>query len=208
MRSSAIKRAAALRELADLGCCKAKAAELMGVSRNLISRICREQSVSMPSGLIPCLKKQRSEIIIRMMREGKSRRSIAKAISVSRSRLSSVMSECGIKDLRGRSTITLRRACALREMASLGMGQTQSAFLLMIEPTRAWRICRDFGISMPDKRGRRESSVAERILRDFGKQGMTPTVMGERYQVPVGTVTSAMRRLRKEGKLPPVQERC
>lgn len=212
MRSSAIKRAAALRELADLGCHKAKAAELMGVSRNLISRICRDHSVQMPDGICkPHLKEWRDGIIRGMLRRGKSRVEVANHLGIGRSRLSQLLVDLHIdppeRPKRLSSHLTLRRACALREMSDLGRTQNQAAILLQVDPPRISQICKKFGVKMKDGRRGRPAWLAERILRDFGKPGMTSSIMTERYAASPKSVDVTINRLRKAGKLP-VSQRC
>lgn len=213
MRCSAIKRAAALRELADLGCHKAKAAELMGVSRNLVSRICRDYSVDMPHGIDnPERKEARANLIRSMLRRGMSRVAVAQRLGLCRSRVSQMLVEYGIdlppRQGRRRSHLTLRRVAALREMATLGTSQTGAAVLFSMEPASIGRICRVYGVKMPHHRSKAEARISRLILRDFGKPGITLSVMAERYQASRNSIDVTVHRLRKEGKLPPVQERC
>ncbi len=213
MRSSAIKRAAALRELADLGCHKAKAAELMGVSRNLISRICRDHSVDMPLGIDnPERKEARANLIRSMLRRGMSRVAVAKRLGVCRSRVSQMLVEYEIdrppRQGRRRSHLTLRRVAALREMATLDRSQNQAAILFSMEPSSISQLCKTHGIKMSDQRRKRNSGLRKLILRDFGKPGVTNSTMSERYGMTPGSISVAIHHLRKEGKLPPVQQRC
>lgn len=99
--------------------------------------------------------------------------------------------------------LTKRRAAAMREMAELGCTATDVAMLLGIDPARVCQIRKAFGISFRQARKGRPPWLQEFILRDFGKDGMTPKAMGERYCSSAESVSVRISQLRKEGKLPP-----
>lgn len=207
-----LRRAAALREMADLGCYKAKAARLLRIDRSLVGRICRVHSVQMPDGIRVHDVQQRTEIMRTMFNAGRSKKQVADFLGISRSRISQLVGEYGIgierrtkKQVR---ELTLRRSFALMEMADLGLSQIQAAILLDVFPARISLICKNFGIDMAPARKGRPGWLRERILRDFGKPGMTASVMTERYGCRPKSVDVTIHRLRKEGKLPPVQQRC
>lgn len=98
----------------------------------------------------------------------------------------------------------LRRAAIVRELASLGLYQEQIAILLDVDPTSVIYIIRRFGIDV-QARGRSGGRpwLRSRILRDFGKDGVTPSVMAERYGTTRNSVGVTIHKLRSEGLLPP-----
>ena len=104
--------------------------------------------------------------------------------------------------------LTLRRVAAMREMADLGIPAIQVAMLLDIEKAKVSELRKKFGITFkPAKKGK-PAWLQKLIIRDYGKPGMTVPVMAERYGTTSESIYVRMAQLRKEGKLPPVQERC
>lgn len=207
-----LRRVAALKEMAGLGCCKAKAARLLKVDRSLIGRICRIHSVQMPDGIRVPNVQRRTEVMTTMLNAGRPQKHVAEFLGISRSRLSQLIGEYGVSFARATykrtRDLTLRRSFALREMATLDVTQVQAAILMEIAPERVSQLCKEFDIHMtPAKKGR-PGWLTQRILRDFGKPGMTPSIMTERYGCHPKSVDVTICRLRKEGKLPPVQQRC
>lgn len=203
---SSVRRAAALRELAELGCSQIRAAELMRVKRQLVFRICRKHKISMPPQID---KEKREEALRSMVSRGMPRRRIAERLGLTRSSVCRMLHEYGIDDSRTRGKrsqkTTLRRAAALREMADLGRSKTQAAILFGVDPSTVGYICKSFGIAMRDGRNRGANWLQQRIIRDYGK--VPPGTMIERYNSTPGAVYASLSRLRKEGKLPPVQQR-
>jgi hypothetical protein len=99
--------------------------------------------------------------------------------------------------------ITLRRAAAMREMASLGCDKTRVAILLDLDTSRVSQIAARFGIPLPEARIGRPGWLQDFILRDFSKSWATPSIMAQRYGTSRSVVNATICRLRKEGKLPP-----
>lgn len=104
--------------------------------------------------------------------------------------------------------LTLRQVAAMREMADLGITAVQVAGLMNMEKARVSELRKRFGITFKEAPAVRPAWLKKLILRDYGKPGMTPAVMGERYATTANCVSARMSQLRKEGKLPPVQQRC
>lgn len=104
--------------------------------------------------------------------------------------------------------VTLRQVAAMREMADLGMTAVQVAGLLNMEKSRVSQLRKRFGITFKSAPAVRPAWLRKLILRDYGKPGMTPSVMSERYSTTSNCISARMSQLRKEGKLPPVQQRC
>ncbi len=96
----------------------------------------------------------------------------------------------------------------MREMADLGIPAVQVAMLLDIEKAKVSELRKKFGISFSQAKRGRPAWLQKLILRDYSKDGMTPAVMAERYGTSAKSVSVRMVQLRKEGKLPPVQQRC
>lgn len=155
---------------------------------------------------------RRAEAVREMAGLGQSKKRIAALLGVSRSRISQMCADFGIKtdERPGKtiSNITIRRKWALVEMASLGQSQIQAAILLDIDAVRVSQLCKQFSIKMRNGRNAKQGWLKTLVLRDFGKPGMTASVMVERYACHPKAVDVTIHRLRKEGKLPPVQERC
>jgi hypothetical protein len=101
------------------------------------------------------------------------------------------------------SELTLRRVAALREMADLGCTIMQACILLELDYGSIYFLRHKFGISLRDGRRGRPSRIRERVLRDYGKDGMTPAVMAERYGTSANSVSATISNLRRDGKLPP-----
>jgi len=200
---SAVRRAAALRELADLGCSQIKASALMGCHRQLVNRICRKHGIEMPPAIDAS---KRKEVIQTLIARKQPRIKIAQALGVSKSRISGLLQEYGIEysNAAGRpsAALTLRRVAAIQEFATLGLSQNQASILLDIEPCSVSHLCKRFKIRMMDKRGRRPI-LTNMIIRDYGKEGMTTAVMAERYSTTTNSVSATISRLRNEGRLPP-----
>lgn len=159
MRCSAIKRAAALRELAELGCHKARAAKLLRITRTQVERLCRRHSINIPN-------------------------------------------KCRVTEL------TWKRVAALREMADLGLIRSQAAVLLDIDLVRVGQLVTAHKIPMRRAPNTKPGWLRSLILRDFGKPGITHAIMAKRYGATENSVAVTIHQLRKEGKLPPVQQRC
>lgn len=201
---SAIKRAAALRELAELGCSQIRASALMGCHRQIVNRICKAHGISMPSAIDHTARREAVQALIDIKA---SRVRMAQTLGVSKSRVSSMLKEYGIaySNNAGRpnSSLTKRRVAALREFADLGLSQIQSAIFLDIEPCSVSHLCKRFSIAMKGKPGK-PPILTNKIIRDFGKEGMSVSAMAARYGTSANTVSGTIHRLRKEGKLPPI----
>lgn len=102
---------------------------------------------------------------------------------------------------------SMKRAAALREMASLGCGKWRIAEITGLSLQGVFRICSRHNIIIP-KKYNQNNWLERRILRDFGKPGLNAAIMAERYGSTHACVRTTIYRLRKEGKLPPVQQRC
>jgi len=102
------------------------------------------------------------------------------------------------------SELTLRRAAAIREIGALGFSAEHAAMLLQIESARVSQIRAYFKIPMPDGRVGRPGWLQQRVLKDYGKEGMTPAVMAERYATSRNSVSVRISELRKQGKLPQI----
>ncbi len=102
--------------------------------------------------------------------------------------------------------ITLRRAAAMREMASLGCDKTTVAILLDLDTSRVSQIAARFGIPLREARIGRPGWLQDFILRDFGKSWAKPSVMAQRYGTSRSVVNATICRLRKEGRLPPARK--
>jgi len=102
---------------------------------------------------------------------------------------------------------SMKRAAALREMASLGCGKWKIAEITGMSLQGVTRICDRHSIVIP-KKYNQDNWLERRILRDFGKDGMNAAIMAERYGSTHACVRQTIYQMRKEGKLPPVQERC
>lgn len=48
----------------------------------------------------------------------------------------------------------------------------------------------------------RINHIRDRIVRDYGKEGMTAPVMAERYGSTSNSITVTIHKLRKEGRIP------
>lgn len=99
--------------------------------------------------------------------------------------------------------LTRRRAAALREMADLGCTSVQAAMLLQIDKARVSQIKKDFGITMPKGVAIKPDWLRRLILRDFGKPGITDSVMATRYGTTANSISATISKLRREGVLPP-----
>lgn len=104
--------------------------------------------------------------------------------------------------------ITLKRVAALREMADLGCTTMDACALLDVDQGSIYYLCEKYGIRLRGCRIGRPGHVRDRILRDFGKTGLNYSMMAERYGTTASSVRVVVHQLRKEGKLPPVQQRC
>jgi len=134
----------------------------------------------------------------------------AKLLGVTRTAVGRLCKAHGIEMVNKACTrdITLRRVAAMREMAELGRTAEQVSMLLEIDPARVSQLRKQYGITLKAARKGRAPWLQEHILRDYGKPGMRPSVMGERYGTSASVVSVRLSQLRKEGKLPPVQQRC
>lgn len=106
------------------------------------------------------------------------------------------------------SELTLRRVAALREMADLGCTIMQACILFDLDYGSIYFLRKKFDISLKDGRLGRPGKIRQKVLRDFSKEGITYTMMAERYGSTRRSIGAIVCQLRKEGKLPPVQERC
>ena len=134
----------------------------------------------------------------------------AKLLGITRTAVGRLCKANGIEMVNKACTrdITLRRVAAMREMAGLGCTADQISILLGIDTARVSQLRIKYGIPIsPAKKGKRPW-LQNRILRDFGKSGITPSIMGARYGTSANSVSVRMNQMRKEGKLPPVQQRC
>jgi len=105
------------------------------------------------------------------------------------------------------TNLTRKRIAILREMATLGICKTVAAEMTCVSPAAIWQICERHKIKMPEgKRGTKNDWLSRRILRDVNLT-MSGNERAERYGTSRASVNSALHRLRKEGKLPPVQQR-
>jgi hypothetical protein len=102
----------------------------------------------------------------------------------------------------------MRRVAALREMADLGCTKIDACSLLDLEYGSIYFLSKKFSIDLRASRLGRPGHVREKIIRDFAKEGINYTMMAERYGTTRQSVRVIVCQLRKEGKLPPVQERC
>lgn len=101
------------------------------------------------------------------------------------------------------STLTLRRAAALREKASLGCSLTQASIILGLDNGSVSYLKNRFKIALPIAKGGRKPWLMRNILRDYGKPGMDGQAMATRYGVSRNGVYVTITRLRKAGMLPP-----
>lgn len=99
------------------------------------------------------------------------------------------------------SDLILRRAAALRELASLGFCAAECAGYLDVDPVQIAQLRKRFKIEIRDGRGGK-GWLQKLIIRDFGKEGMTTSAMAERYGATANSVGATICRLRKAGKLP------
>lgn len=99
------------------------------------------------------------------------------------------------------SSIVLRRAAALREMASLGITHTEATHLLDLENGSVSYLKAKFGIVMRQGRRGKQDWLQQRLLRDYGR-GLTTAVLAERYQTSANSVKVTVHRMRKAGVLP------
>lgn len=106
------------------------------------------------------------------------------------------------------SELTMRRVAALREMADLGCTIMQACTLLDLDYGSIYFLRKKFIIHLKDGRRGRPTRIRDRIVRDYGKEGITSSKMAERYGTSVNSICATIWLLRKEGKLPPVQQRC
>lgn len=106
------------------------------------------------------------------------------------------------------SNLTLRRAAALREMASLGVTMSQASILFDLSPGGVSYIIDRFGIVLPRGRAGGKPWLQDRIIRDFGKDGVTAKVLAERNGTTENCVKVTIHRLRKAGLLPHAEGRA
>lgn len=104
-----------------------------------------------------------------------------------------------------RKRTTLRRAAIIRELASLGRTQVQAAIVCDVSPNAIGRYCRLFDISLRRAPAGKPSWLKELIMRDYGKEGVTATVMAERYGSTPNSIAVRISQLRKAGLLPPTK---
>lgn len=86
----------------------------------------------------------------------------------------------------GPKTITLRRAAALRELASLGCWQTRCAELLTIDPVRVSQMGADFAITFP-KKPKRDTDLQATVRKGYAKH-LSPAQIAEMAGISVRNV--------------------
>lgn len=104
--------------------------------------------------------------------------------------------------------LTLRRVAALREMADLGRTKIDACSLMDLDYGSIYYLNAKYRINLRPCRIGRPGRIREKVMRDFNKEGIDYTMMAERYGTTRQSVRVIVCQLRKEGKLPPVQERC
>lgn len=104
--------------------------------------------------------------------------------------------------------LTLKRVAALREMADLGCTTMAACSLLELDYGSIYYLNDKYGINLRACKLGRPGRIRDKILRDFGKPGLTQSMMAARYGTTKPSIRVIISQLRKEGKLPPVQQRC
>lgn len=99
-----------------------------------------------------------------------------------------------------------KKVAILKELASLDITLTQAATLMDIEIASVHYLKRTYGIEM--KKGSNRpiniNHIRDRVLREYGKEGVTTAILAERFGSTKTSIRSTVCRLRKEGLLPTV----
>lgn len=101
---------------------------------------------------------------------------------------------------------TLKRICVLRELGTMGITVSRAAELTDVTIQTIYALLYKGGFKMPRGRCGPPPRIQSKILRDFGKEGMTPRVMAQRYGTSANSIRVRMCQMRKEGKLPPLHQ--
>jgi len=90
-----------------------------------------------------------------------------------------------------RREITLRRAAALRELASLGIHASRAASLLDIDPVRVHQIKQQFGIPLPKRPADVDTPLRQAIRRGY-EAGLSYHQIAERAGTTYGSVKTTV----------------
>ncbi len=93
-------------------------------------------------------------------------------------------------------------------MGDLGCTIIDACTLLDLDYGSIYFLRKKFNIKLKDGRLGRPGKIRQKVLRDFKKEGLTYEMMAERYGSTRKSIAVIVCQLRKEGKLPPVQQRC